>query len=84
MVTSGLRSLLLSCVAVAAVCARPWSQVYVHYTELLNFLRAAVSLLGLPADAGPSAVMATLGQLVEHSARWVGGWLLLCGTLCCC
>jgi hypothetical protein len=45
-------------------------QVYVHYNELLNFLRAAVSLLALPSDAGPSAVMAALAKLVEQAARW--------------
>jgi hypothetical protein len=46
-------------------------QVYVHYSELLNFLRAMVSLLSLPPDAGPSAVMAALAKLVEQAARWV-------------
>jgi hypothetical protein len=43
----------------------------VHYNELLNFLRAVVSLLSLPSDAGPSAVMAALAKLVEQAARWV-------------
>lgn len=62
----------------------PVAQVYVHYTELLNFLRATVSLLGLPPDAGPSAVMVTLATLVEQSARWGGGGgcLLLRVPLC--
>jgi hypothetical protein len=51
-------------------------QVYVHYNELLNFLRAAVSLLALPSDAGPSAVMAALAKLVEQAARWGQHWFL--------
>jgi hypothetical protein len=42
-----------------------------HYTELLNFLRAVVSLLALPQDAGPNTVMAALAKLLEQSARCV-------------
>ena len=57
-----------------------------HYNELLNFLRAVVSLLSLPSDAGPSAVMAALAKLVEQAARWVlwffGARLVLACELC--
>jgi hypothetical protein len=40
-----------------------------HYTELLNFLRAVVSLLALPQESGPNTVVAALAKLLEQSAR---------------
>lgn len=54
--------------AVCTCTSRYILQVFMHYSELLNFLRAAVSLLGLPPDSGPAAVMNALGGLVEQAA----------------
>lgn len=45
-------------------------QVYVHYSELLNFFKALSSLLALPADAGPAAAMAAVSNIIQQAARW--------------
>jgi hypothetical protein len=46
-------------------------QVYVHYSELVNFFRALSSLLCLPADAGPAAAMAAISSLLQQTSRCV-------------
>jgi hypothetical protein len=44
-------------------------QVYVHYSELVNFFRALSSLLCLPPDAGPAAAMAAISSLLQQTNR---------------
>lgn len=52
-----------------AVIAFPLSQVYVHYNELTNFFKAVASLLALPDDAGPTAAMAAISNVVQQAAK---------------
>jgi hypothetical protein len=46
-------------------------QVYVHYSELVNFFRALSSLLCLPSGAGPGAAMAAISNLLQQTNRYV-------------